>query len=55
MTLLLCACMIGPMPLVELLSTRLLQPGGRPAFLTRWRLFRLSGAGRCRSALWLVR
>jgi hypothetical protein len=52
--ILLCACMIGPAPLVDLLSA-LLQRGGRPAFLTRWRCFILSGASRARATFWMVR
>jgi hypothetical protein len=52
--ILLCACMIGPAPLVDLLSA-LLQRGERPAFLTRWRCFILGGASRARATFWMVR
>jgi hypothetical protein len=53
--MLLHASMIGPVTLFGLVSA-LLQPGsGHPAYRVRYRLFRLSGVGRVRSALWLLR
>ena len=53
--MLLHASLIGPVTLLGV-AAALMQPGSAlAAYLTRYRLFGLSGVSRCRSTPWLLR